>query len=64
MSLVCQSCSGRENGDRFGFRMAGEGAVAATLVDRFRKARRQYGLDRKITPVRTDLFRVPLAAGD
>jgi hypothetical protein len=38
--------------------------VADLLVDRFRKARRRFGLDRKIAPLRTDLFRVPPAAGD
>jgi DNA repair photolyase len=64
MSLVRQTRGGRENDARFGFRMVGEGPVANMLVDRFRKARRRSGLDTKITPLRTDLFKVPPAPGD
>jgi DNA repair photolyase len=64
MSLIRQVRSGRENDARFGFRMVGEGPVADLLIDRFRKARRRFGLDRRIGPLRTDLFRVPPAPGD
>lgn len=64
MSLVRDTRGGRENDARFGFRMVGEGPVADMLIDRFRKARRRYGLDAKIGPLRTDLFQVPPAAGD
>ena len=59
MSLVRQTRGGQENDARFGFRIVGEGPVANALVDRFRKARRRYGLDQKIGALRTDLFSVP-----
>jgi DNA repair photolyase len=64
MSLVRQMRGGRENDARFGLRMVGEGPVADILIDRFRKARRRHGLDRKIGPLRTDLFKVPPVPGD
>jgi DNA repair photolyase len=64
MSLIRQVRGGRESDARFGFRMVGEGPVADILIDRFRKARRRYGLDRRIGPLRTDLFKVPPAPGD
>jgi DNA repair photolyase len=64
MSLVRQTRGGRENDARFGHRIAGEGPVAQILVDRFRLARRRFGLDRKIAPLRTDLFRIPPQPGD
>jgi DNA repair photolyase len=64
MSLVRQTRSGKENDTRFGLRMVGEGPVADMLIDRFRMARRRFGLDKKIGPLRTDLFRVPSRPGD
>ncbi|MGR9426243.1 PA0069 family radical SAM protein [Rhizobium leguminosarum] len=64
MSLVRQMRGGKENETRFGFRIAGEGPVADILVDRFRLARRRFALDRKVGPLRTDLFKVPPKAGD
>lgn len=64
MSLIRQVRGGRENDARFGFRVVGKGPVADILIDRFRKARRRYGLDRKIGPLRADLFKVPPAPGD
>jgi DNA repair photolyase len=64
MSLVRQSRGGKENDTRFGLRMVGEGQVANMLVDRFRLARRRFGLDRKIGPLRVDLFKPPPKAGD
>jgi DNA repair photolyase len=64
MSLVRQSRGGKENDTRFGLRMVGEGPVANILIDRFRLARRRFGLDRKIAPLRTDLFKVPPRPGD
>jgi DNA repair photolyase len=64
MSLVRQTRGGRENDARFGMRMIGEGPVADLVRDRFRKARRRFGLDRKIETLRTDLFKVPPASGD
>jgi DNA repair photolyase len=59
MSLVRQTRHGKENDTRFGMRMVGEGPVADMLIDRFHLARRRFGLDRKIAPLRTDLFKVP-----
>jgi DNA repair photolyase len=59
MSLLRQTRGGKENDTRFGLRMVGEGPVADMLVDRFRMARRRFGLDKKVAPLRTDLFRVP-----
>ena len=59
MSLIRQTRGGKDNDPRFGFRMAGEGPVADMLRDRFRLARIRFGLDRKIEPLRTDLFAVP-----
>jgi DNA repair photolyase len=64
MSLVRQARHGKENDTRFGLRMVGEGPVADMLIDRFRLARRRFGLDRKIEPLRTDLFKVPPSPGD
>lgn len=64
MSLIRQVRGGRENDPRFGLRMVGQGPVADILIDRFRKARRRFGLDRKIPPLRNDLFKIPPAAGD
>jgi len=64
MSLVRQMRGGKENDARFGHRIAGEGPVAQILVDRFRLARRRFALDRKIAPLRTDLFRTPPKPGD
>jgi DNA repair photolyase len=64
MSLVRQTRGGRENDSRFGLRMVGEGPVADMLINRFRLARRRFGLDRKVSPLRTDLFIVPPTAGD
>jgi hypothetical protein len=38
--------------------------VADIMIDRFRSARRRFGLDGKIAPLRTDLFKVPPKPGD
>jgi DNA repair photolyase len=59
MSLVGQTRGGKENDTRFGLRMTGEGPVAEIVRDRFRLAKVRFGLDRKIEPLRTDLFAVP-----
>jgi DNA repair photolyase len=63
-SLVRQARHGKENDARFGLRMVGEGPVADMLINRFRLARRRFGLDRKIEPLRTDLFKMPPSPGD
>ncbi len=59
MSLIRQTRGGKENDTRFGLRMSGEGPVASMLRDRFRLAKTRVGLDRKVEPLRTDLFSVP-----
>jgi DNA repair photolyase len=64
MSLIRDTRGGKENDPRFGLRMVGEGPIADMLVSRFRLARRRFGLDQRVTPLRTDLFRVPPKTGD
>ena len=64
MSLIRQTRGGKENDPRFGMRMVGEGPVADILIERFRAARRRFGLDGKVAPMRTDLFLVPPRRGD
>jgi hypothetical protein len=64
MSMVRQTRSGKENDPRFGLRMVGEGPVADMMIARFRAARRRFGLDGKMAPLRTDLFKVPPQRGD
>jgi hypothetical protein len=64
MSLVRQTRHGKENDARFGMRMVGEGPVVDMLIDRFHLAKRRYGLNQKIAPLRTDLFKVPLRPDD
>jgi DNA repair photolyase len=64
MSMVRQTRGGKENDPRFGLRMVGEGPVADMMIARFRAARRRFGLDGKVTPLRTSLFKVPSQAGD
>jgi DNA repair photolyase len=64
MSMVRQTRSGKENDPRFGLRMVGEGPVADMMIARFQAARRRFGLDGKMAPLRTDLFKVPPQRGD
>jgi DNA repair photolyase len=59
MSLVRQMRGGRDYDATWGSRMKGEGPFAALIADRFRAATRRHGLERKWTPLRTDLFTVP-----
>lgn len=55
---------GKENDTRFGLRLVGEGPVAEMLMDRFRLARRRFGLEQKIASLTTDRFKAPAKAGD
>src|ERR1700743_879012 len=64
MSMVRQTRGGKENDPRFGLRMVGEGPVADMMIARFRAARRRFGLEGKMAPLRTDLFKVPPQRGD
>jgi len=59
MSLVRSIRDGRENDPEFGSRMRGSGPYADLLRARFRIALRRHGLDRRLPPLRTDLFRAP-----
>ncbi|MEK0083212.1 PA0069 family radical SAM protein [Benzoatithermus flavus] len=63
LSLVRQCRGGRLNDPDFGSRMRGQGAFAELIAQRFRKAVRRLGLDRRALPQRTDLFRRPTADG-
>lgn len=55
---------GRLNQSEFGLRMRGEGPFAALLAQRFRLARKRYGLDDNPWPaLDTTRFRPPAAAG-
>jgi DNA repair photolyase len=63
MSMVRQTRGGKDNDPRFGLRMVGEGPVADMMIARFRAARRRFGLDGRIAPLRTDLFKVPPRPG-
>jgi DNA repair photolyase len=59
MSLVQSIRDGRDNDPDFGSRMRGTGAYAELLRARFAAAKRRFGLDRRLPPLRTDLFRRP-----
>jgi len=58
-SLHQQCRGGRLNDPRFGHRMRGEGTYAELIAQRFKVARKRFGLDRKIPDLRTDLFEKP-----
>ncbi|MCD4864766.1 PA0069 family radical SAM protein [Pseudomonas sp. PLB05] len=47
MSLIRQSRGGKNYDSRFGIRMKGEGQFAELLAQRFRLARRRFGLERR-----------------
>jgi DNA repair photolyase len=64
LSLIRQSRGGSLYRSAFGERMAGTGPHADLLRARFRAAVRRYGLGGRRWDLRTDLFRVPPAAGD
>jgi DNA repair photolyase len=64
LSLIRQSRDGRENDPRFGSRMSGSGLFAELLAQRFRLARKRYGLDQGMPPHKLDLFRPPTTQGN
>jgi DNA repair photolyase len=64
MSLVRQMRGGKDYDPEWGKRMRGEGPIADLLRSRFHLARRKFGLDSEIGPLRLDLFRPPPKAGD
>ena len=63
LSLVRQCRDGRLNDPGFGSRMRGAGPFAELIRQRFHKASRRHGFDRRQMPQRTDLFRPPRTDG-
>lgn len=55
---------GKDYDAKFGKRMKGQGIWADLMAKRFAIARRKFGLDRPLVPLRADLFRLPPRAGD
>ncbi len=64
MSLVRQMRGGRDYDPAWGRRMKGEGPIAELIAQRFKIARRRFGLDRTLPPLDISRFRVPPRAGD
>lgn len=64
MSLVRQIRGGRDYESTFGKRMKGQGPIADLLSQRFRAAKKRYGLDQTLPSLDLDRFRVPPRAGD
>jgi DNA repair photolyase len=64
MSLVRQMRGGREYDAKWGKRMKGEGPIAELIGQRFKMARRRFGLDGASPPLDTSQFRVAAKAGD
>ncbi len=64
MSLVRQMRGGRDYDPQWGKRMKGEGPIADLIAQRFKIARRRFGLDRPLPPLDTGQFRVPPKAAD
>jgi len=59
MARVREMHGGQDYDARWGHRMRGEGHHAGMIARRFELAVRRYGLRRKASKLRTDLFRVP-----
>lgn len=64
MARVRELHGGKTYDPAFGSRMTGQGAWAALMRQRFAMSARKLGLDTKLPPLRTDLFRPPPRAGD
>ena len=64
MSLVRQMRGGRDYDPQWGRRMTGQGPIAELMNQRFRAAKRRYGLDRPMPDLDLSRFRVPPKAGD
>ena len=64
MSLVRQMRGGKDYDATFGARMKGHGPVAQMMGQRFRAARRRYGLDRPLPDLALSAFKVPPRPGD
>jgi DNA repair photolyase len=64
MSLVRQMRGGRDYDPQWGKRMKGEGPIADIIAQRFKIARRRFGLDRALPTLDVGQFRVPPKSGD
>ncbi|MBS1302836.1 PA0069 family radical SAM protein [Loktanella sp. SALINAS62] len=64
MARVRELHGGKEYDPEFGKRMTGQGEWARLMKQRFDLAAKRLGLDRKLSPLRTDLFKVPPKPGD
>lgn len=64
MSKLRDMHGGKAYEAEFGKRMRGEGIWADLLHQRFKRAVKAAGLAERLSPLRTDLFEVPLANGD
>ncbi|MFD1912465.1 PA0069 family radical SAM protein [Halodurantibacterium flavum] len=64
LNRVREIHGGRDYDPEFGKRMTGQGHWAALLRQRFDIAAARHGLNRRLPPLRTDLFRVPPRPGD
>ncbi len=64
MSLVRQMRGGRDYDAKWGQRMKGEGPIAELIAQRFKIARRRFGLDTPPPPLDTSQFHVPPRVGD
>lgn len=59
LKLVKETRGGRLNDSAFGQRFLGTGNYASLLSRRFKRACRQFGLNQRRMPARTDLFQKP-----
>ena len=64
MSLVRQMRGGKDYDAKWGQRMKGEGPIAELIGQRFRIAKRRFGLDVTPPPLDISQFRVPPRQGD
>ena len=64
MSLVRQMRGGMDYDPEWGSRMRGKGPVAEMMAQRFKAAKRRYGLDLRFDGLDLSQFRAPPRAGD
>ena len=64
MSLVRQMRGGKDYDAQWSTRMKGEGPIADLIAQRFRAARRRFGLETERMPLCVDHFILPPKAGD
>ena len=64
MSLIREMHGGNDYVSDWGHRMRGQGAYAELVNRRFKVAIKRLELNEDLSQFRTDLFRVPVKAGD